>query len=219
MNRASLDPSQEWRPPSPRPNDRIGDRVLLRYWVPADAPLMFDALAVDRQSFLPWLPWTEHDNRTVEECHAAIIRMHAKRESPHPEADDFTLGIFDRHSGVALGGTGLHRVNFLTNEAEIGYWIRADRRRQRLCSEAVALLISWAFEDASTGGWGLRRITIRCASRNVASQFVPRTLGLHQEATLASERWSEATGWDDTLVWGVMNSKEKAEFSGDDPAR
>jgi RimJ/RimL family protein N-acetyltransferase len=155
---------------------------------------MLQALSVDRPGFLPWLPWTATDNRTVEECGAAIERQRLKRERLDPPADDFTIAISDARSGDVLGGTGLHRIIHGAHEAEIGYWMRADRRRQGLCQEAVAALVTWAFRSPSEGGWGLRRIHIRCASLNAASRQVPQRLGFVHEATLRKERWVDGLG-------------------------
>ena len=158
-----------WRAPALLPRRITGTRVVLRYWEELDAAEMLAALETNRESFLPWLPWTVTHNRTVEQCL-----------------------------------TGLHRVNASAHEAEIGYWVRADRRRQGLCSDAVALLISWAFISVEHGGWGLRRLHIRCAGANISSRMVPEKLKLPQEAVLTKERWVPSIGWDDTIVWGVL---------------
>lgn len=180
------------------------DGLRLRFWEDADAAALFAAIDMDRRAFLPWLPWVRTDNRSVEECLATIHRMRTRRTRMEPVADDFTLGIFDASSGEALGGTGLHRVVHAAHEGEIGYWVRPDRRGKGLCTRAVAALLSWAFTAQCDGGWGLRRVHIRCAARNTASQRVPRRLGLREEARLVEERWVDTIGWDHTLVWGVL---------------
>ena len=76
-----------------------------------------------------------------------------------------------------------------------------------VCTEAVAHLISWAFEHPSAGGWGLRRIEIYCAAANAASQRVPRKLGMRQEVTRRKARFVPGVGWDDTLGWGVLREE------------
>jgi len=188
--------------------------VLLRYWQPADAAAMFEALSIDRSSFLPWLPFVENDNRTVEECGAAIERFRGERERIDPPAVDFVIAIFDAPSGEVVGSTGVTRIVRAAHEGEIGYWIRADRRRQGLCQEAVAALVTWAFRTPADGGWGLRRIHIRCAGRNVPSATVPRRLGFVHEATLRKDRWVNGIGWDDTLVFGMLRDEWRGEPSG-----
>ena len=103
-----------------------------------------------------------------------------------------------------VGGTGLHRVQPAHHEAEIGYWIRAPLRQRGLCTEAVAGLLTWAFTPQARGGWGFRRVHIRCAGANAASARVPGKLNLPFEARHAQERWVTGVGWQDTLVWGVL---------------
>lgn len=203
-DRSETDTPSPWLAPAPLPQQTTGARVTLRPWTVEDASGMLEALEDDRESFLPWLPWTVTHNRTVDECCSAIGRLQEARIRTDPPANDFTLGIFERDSGRVIGGTGLHRVLAHAHEAEIGYWIRADRRRRGLCAEAVALLISWAFTPVERGGWNLRRIHIRCAGANASSRKVCESLGLNREAILVKERWVPSVGWDDTIVWGVL---------------
>ncbi len=189
------------------------DRLVLRFWEPHDAQGMLDAIEVDRASFLPWLPWVKADNRNLEECLAAIGRMQEKRSRVEPPADDFTIGIFEKGTELPLGGTGLHRIISAWHEAEIGYWVRRDWRSRGVCTEAVSGLLSWAFTPQDRGGWGLRRIHIRCAGNNLASQRVARKLGLREEGRLVGERWVEGSGWEDTLVWGVLKEEWNVDQS------
>ena len=166
---------------------------------------MLAAIDVDRASFIPWLlPWVRVDNHTVAECIYNIERFRRGREQTEPVPTDFAMGIFDGASGEAVGGTGFHRLDPSTHQAEIGYWIRADRRGQGLCTEAVAGLISWGFAAQAEGGWGFRRIEIACAGANVASRAIPRKLGLRLEVHQVGHRWVEGIGWDDTLGWAVL---------------
>jgi ribosomal-protein-serine acetyltransferase len=193
-----------WIPPSPLPQSFNTPRLTLRFWEHGDAASMLECLNSDRQSFLPWLPWLLTDNRTVAECTYSIELFRRQRERESPTPDNFVLGIFDRHTGHAIGGTGLHRMDHPAHHGEIGYYIRPDRRNSGLCTEAVAGLITWAFTAKSQGGWGLRRLDIFCSGRNFASQAVPRKLGLRQEIHQKAKRWTGDLGWDDNLGWGVL---------------
>jgi RimJ/RimL family protein N-acetyltransferase len=206
-----MDLPAPWTPPSPLPAKVETERLVIRFWQPEDAPLMLEALDVDRASFLPWLPVFETDNRTLAECTFQIERFRRAREQTLPTPDDFVLGVFDRMTGVALGGTGLHRINLRSHSAEIGYWIRPDCRGKGLCTESVTGLISWAFAAQSMGGWGLRRIDIYCAASNAPSQRIPRKLELREEVNQPGHRWIDGIGWDGTLGWGVLHDEWDVE--------
>lgn len=62
---------------------------------------------------------------------------------------------------------------------EIGYWIRADKAGQGLCTEATAALTRAVFELTD-----IERIEIRVDPANEASRAIPRKLGYLEEATL-----------------------------------
>jgi ribosomal-protein-serine acetyltransferase len=193
-----------WSPPSPYPAPRRTARLLLRFWAPEDAPSFLAALNIERDSFLPWLPWVADDNRNLAEVMFNFERFRRERERTAPPPGDFTLGVIDAATGQAVGGTGFARLAHAHHEAEIGYWIRADRRGHGLCPEATAAMISWGLTPQSEGGWGFHRVHIRVAGSNAVSRRVPEKLGLRHEACLRSERWVNSIGWDDTHVWGVV---------------
>lgn len=191
-----------WTAPAALPEALETDRLRLRYWQARDAAGMLAALDADRSSYLPWLPWVEADNLNHEQCVFNIERFRRRRADPG--CDDFVVGIFDKSTDAPLGGTGLHRVQPAWHEAEIGYWIDPRARGRGFCTEAIAGLIGWALAPQDRGGWGLRRIHIRCAATNAASAAIPRKLGLTHEATLRKERFVPGIGWDDTLVFSVL---------------
>lgn len=163
---------------------------------------MLAAINADRASLQPWLPWAAVDNRSVAECVFNIERFRRARSASPPT--DFAFGILDAATGEVLGGTGFHKLDFEIGQGEIGYWIRGDRARRGLCTEAVAALITWGLTPQSRGGWGFRRITILCAEPNVASRRVPEKLGLRRELSIRGDRWVEGLGFVGTLGWGVL---------------
>lgn len=194
-----------WTAPTPLPGPIVTERLIVRWWAPEDAASLHAAVAMNRAALAAWLPWPAHEHQNVHQTNYDIERMRRDRENA--STLEFTLGIVDRKTGEAVGGTGLHRVHAPSHEAEIGYWIRPDLHRRGMCAEAVRHLISAAMMPQSRGGWGLRRIHIRCAGRNVASAGVPRSIGLREEARLVQDRWLDGQGWDDTLVFGVLEQE------------
>jgi RimJ/RimL family protein N-acetyltransferase len=198
-----------WLPPFAATTEHFAttaSRIRLRPWRLDDAPALLDAFA-DPAPYLPWLPFARDANRTLDACRESILRFAALRARTDPPADDFTFAIADRATDTPLGSTGLHRIVHAAHEAEIGYWLHPAHRAQGLATHAVATLISWAFTPQHTGGWGLRRIHIRCAAANAPSHAIPRRLGLTLEARHRLDRWVPTRGWDDTLVFAVLSSE------------
>src|SRR5690606_15683493 len=186
-----------WTPPRPLPGRFETARTVLRFWRADDAQGMLEALNADRASYLPWLPWVAADNQDLAQCSFQIERF--RRDALQPNCDNFVLGIFDRSTGAVIGGTGLHRLVHPRHQAEIGYWIRPERRRQGLCTEAVAGLVSWAFTPQFEGGWGLRRIEILAPAGNAPSRSAPAKLGLRLETHKLQCAWYDGRGWEDKL--------------------
>ncbi len=196
-----------WRPPAPLPNQYQTERLILRHWLDADAAALFEAVNQSRADMIPWLPWATYDHLTLAQSVYNIEKWRRECETDSPARDNFVLGVIDRRTGEVLGGTGLHRIIHGAHEAEIGYWVRSSRTRQGVCTEATRGLISWAFTPPERGGWGLRRLHIRCCSLNAASKAVPTKIGLRAEVHIKEDRWLDGIGWADTLGWGVVASE------------
>lgn len=195
-----MEPPPPWSAPRPFPVPLLTRRLRLDWWRPEDAPSLWEAIDTSRSSLLPWLPWAASGHRDPEETLERIEAWTRNRQAPEP--DDFFLGIFDRQDGRVVGGTGFHRVIPELCQAEIGYWLREERRGTGLCTEAVRALVTSGFGD-----WGLRRLVIECAGGNRASSRVAEKVGLPLEARFHRSRWIERHGWDDSLQFGVLREE------------
>jgi len=202
--RVSVSKPPEWTPPRPLPTPYETPRIVIRWWRPDDAAAMLAAIEVDRTALLPWLPWVRADNHTVAECVYNIERFRRTREQKESTPVDFAVGLFDHDSGEPIGGSGFHRIDIETHQAEIGYWVRGDRHRQGLGTEATAAMLTWGFAPIAEGGWGFRRIEIHCAGSNLGSRRIPEKLGMRLEMTLVRDRWVDGIGYDDTLGFALL---------------
>lgn len=197
-----LNDPDPWRAPDPLPGPIETERLVLRLYEHGDAAALLEALDSDRNGLLPWIVWVRTDNRTIAECHYSIELF--RRAVQEPGCNTFTMGIFDRATGRLVGGTGLHRIQPGSRVAEIGYWVRSDRRGQGIATEATAALITAGFAPQAEGGWGFRRITILCAAQNLASAAVPRKLGLRLELRARQERYLDGVGYHDLLGFALL---------------
>ena len=152
----------------------VTERLVLRCWRPADAPLLKDAVDSSLEHLRPFMPWAHVHPEPLEATVALLRQFRASFDG----GADFVYGIFDPGEERVLGGSGLHtRVG--AGALEIGYWIRADATRQGFATEAAAALTRVAFELG-----GVDRVEVHVEPANEPSLGVPRRLGFVEEATL-----------------------------------
>jgi RimJ/RimL family protein N-acetyltransferase len=150
----------------------VTERLVVRCWDPADAPIAKEAIDSSLDHLRPWMPWARAEPTTVEQKVELLRSFRRRFDLRH----DAVYGIFDRDERRVLGGTGLHpRVG--DGAREIGYWVRADAIGRGLASETAAALTRVGFEVE-----GLERIEVHCHPENIRSMAVPRRLGFEPAA-------------------------------------
>src|SRR4051794_13039789 len=158
----------------PSPPYRIEtERLVLRCYDPADAPLVKDAVDSSLDHLGPWMPWAQAP-ASLDETVALLRSFRAQFDLDQ----NWIYGIFAPDGAEVLGGTGLH-ARVAPGGLEIGYWIRAGRTGSGLATEAAAVQSRVAIELC-----GADRVEIHVDPANAASLAVPRRLGFREEATL-----------------------------------
>jgi RimJ/RimL family protein N-acetyltransferase len=147
---------------------------VVRCWEPRDAGLVKEAVDSSLEHLRPWMPWAHLEPQTLEEKIELLRRFRGQFDL----GQDFIYGILSRDESQAVGGTGLHTRRG-EGVFEIGYWIRASRVGEGLCTEAVAALTRVGFEVCEVD-----RIEIRVDPENAASLAIPRKLAFVEEGTL-----------------------------------
>jgi RimJ/RimL family protein N-acetyltransferase len=150
------------------------DRLVIRCWDPADAPLAKDAIDSSLDHLRPWMAWAEAEPTSLRQKR----RLLATFARQLADGEDAVYGIFDRAEERVLGGTGL-RPRLGEDACEIGYWIRADAVGRGLATESTAAVTRVGFEVDE-----LALMEIHCDPRNARSAAIPPRLGY----TLADER-------------------------------
>jgi RimJ/RimL family protein N-acetyltransferase len=162
---------------------------------PPDPPLSDGVVALR--------PWTDADIATIAEAcrDPEIARWIDDIPAPYTRADarayvaasrrgwkDGTLWAFavtDAETQGVLGSCGVGWQDQPHAVAEIGYWVRAEGRRQGIATCAVRLASTWAFEEC-----GVQRLQLRADVLNAASQRVAERAGYVREGILRSVRYS-----------------------------
>lgn len=182
--------------------------LIVRPYEHADAEQLYAVVEGSRAALLPWLPWAEKQNLSLAASQKSIARFAASARNPLEIENNrlfgFVLGVFDSATGALLAGTGFNRIDAELHNAETGYWVRADRRREGIATRTLAATLSWGLMPQSAGGFGFRRVHIFAADRNVASCGVPHKLNLQETTRTRADRWVDGVGWCGTVGWEVL---------------
>jgi RimJ/RimL family protein N-acetyltransferase len=113
---------------------------------------------------------------------------------------DLMLLMFDRATGIEVGATGLHRIDWRVPKFEIGYWLRTTYTGRGLMTEAVLKLTEFAFETLKA-----HRVEVRCDERNTRSAAVAQRCGYSLEGILRHNGRDHLTGaLENTMVFAQV---------------
>ncbi|MGH6624921.1 MAG: GNAT family N-acetyltransferase [Burkholderiaceae bacterium] len=175
------------------PNGIAAGRILLRRYRPGDGDSFFAGLAPHRDELMQWMEWPVR-HQTVEDSESYATRMHAEfalRKS-------MPMGIWDRSTGVFLGGAGFHAPDWTTPKAEIGYFLVPPARGAGIAADVVRLQVHYAFDHMK-----VNRIWGGCDPENDGSASVMRRAGLREEGRLRAHERNHHGQLRDTLVFGL----------------
>jgi ribosomal-protein-serine acetyltransferase len=147
----------------------LGPGVEMKLLEVRHAPVVFEAVARNREYLRRWLPWVDktHSADDVE----AFIKMSLEQFADN---QGFAAGIWQEREFV--GTLGFHRIDWPNKKAELGYWIAEACQGKGIVSAACRAAIDHAFTE-----WRLIRLEIHCASGNERSCAVPVRLGFQFE--------------------------------------
>jgi RimJ/RimL family protein N-acetyltransferase len=170
-------------------------------------------------------PWRDDDAaRMVEGCRDQRSK-HWLAGLPDPYTVDDALAYLRWCRGEAAAGRGLFlamadpdddactgsiAVTRLAEEdptsGEVGYWAHPGVRGSGVTTEALRLLVEHAFRPPPQGGLGLRRLELRAAAGNAASQHVAEANGFHRTGMRRqAERLGDGS-WDDLVDYDLLAS-------------
>ncbi len=179
--------------PFDRPQPSLAsDRLVLRPFVPADAPAVSRYLAdpaVARQTLTVPHPYPP----------GAAEEFIAKRQPGWVAGKDATFAITRRDDGALVGGIGL-RLVLAHRRAEAGYWIAAPEWGKGYATEALRRLIAFGFDDLA-----LHRIEAHHFLENPASGQVMKNAGMSPEGAHRGVVWRDGIPRD-LASYGMLRS-------------
>lgn len=157
------------------------ERLTLRAPRPGDGPMVFEAVRDSLSELrrfpasMTWAlaePSVETSEKYCREAHANFV---ARRDLP--------LLLLERKTGVLVGSSGLHRIDWRVPKVEVGFWGRTPYNGRGLVTEGVGAIVELAFDALKA-----RRVEAFCDEGNERSCRVCERLRFTLEGTLRNER-------------------------------
>lgn len=127
----------------------------------------------------PWEPIRGRDYESRSSFYSHGVGW-SKRSARAKTA--FSFMIFRRHDACLMGALNMSNVRFgPAQTATVGYWIGPDFARQGYMSEALALVVDFAFEALD-----ISRVEAACLPENEASRGVLEKVGFKYEGVAQS---------------------------------
>jgi len=183
----------------PYPLELTTERLVIRSPAIAEASYLREAVAESIEALRPWMPWADHVP-TLAEAEDNCSRA----AQDFKDGKDFRLHLFLKESGVFLGGSGLHSVDWSVPKFEIGYWVRQSYSGLGYVTEAVAEITRFALEEL-----GAKRVEIRTSTRNVKSWRVAERLGFTLEGIFRNDARHIDGSLRDTKVYAKIGKEER----------
>lgn len=122
--------------------------------------------------------------------------------------------VADAASDELLGGVDLHRLDvpLFAGTGILGYWLLESARGRGAMSQALELVIPWAFEPLDVGGLGLHALSAGCSVDNLASARVLRRAGFALVGTSRQSMRAESSltgAVHDELQFDLLSSDDR----------
>jgi len=176
------------------------ERLVLRCWSPADAPVLRAALDVCDAHLRPWIPFMKDEPRTLQQT-TQWLRGH---RAAFDSGSMYRYAVFDRDE-KNLVGENMLMARVGPGGLEIGYWTHKDAAGHGYATEATCAMIRVAFDIEKA-----RRVEIMCAPENRASASIPARLGFTHEATLRERAIDTEGTWRDLMVWTLFADDDRS---------
>lgn len=177
------------------------ERLLIRGPLPGDGKMVRTTVLESQNELKQWLPWAV-DIPDDEQYEINVRKGHIR----FLNREDLWLMVLLKDTGVIIGGSGLHRIEWDVPKFEIGYWLGTAYTGHGYMTEAVEAISDFAFEVL-----GAMRVEIRVDSNNHKSIAIPKRLGFALEGTLRNEVRHHLTNeCRDTLIFAKIR-REVAE--------
>ncbi len=182
------------RAPAPQ---MVGPRLYLRPPHRRDQKQWIDIRRASRDFLVPWEPAWLADATT----RTAFRRRLERFTADWRDGISYAMFAFSRETDELLGGITLGNLRRgVAQSGSVGYWIGECHAGRGHMSEALALMLDFAFEMLS-----LHRVEAACLPHNVASRRVLEKTGFQQEG-LARKYLCIDSRWQDHVTYAILRT-------------
>lgn len=153
-------------------------RLWIRVARPGDGPAFNETIMESTKELAPWLGWVT-PAPTLEQSENSCRRAYAR----FLMNEDLMVFLFDKGTGMLIGGSGLHGPDWSARKFEVGYWCRTGHGGHGLITEAVQTLSDYALRELAAN-----RVFLSCDDQNVRSWKLAERAGFRLEGILIRER-------------------------------
>jgi ribosomal-protein-alanine N-acetyltransferase len=174
-----------------------GERVYMRVPEMDDFANWMRLRLESRQFLTPWEPEWPADDLTKSSFRRRL--RHYIRD--YNAALAYPFFIFRREDGAMVGGCTLSHIRRGVVQAGVlGYWMGARYANQRYMSDALRVLLPFAFNQL-----GLHRIEAACLPGNEPSQKLLCRIGFTREGY--ARQYVKINGaWQDHILYAILES-------------
>ncbi|XP_071806178.1 uncharacterized protein [Asterias amurensis] len=151
----------------------IRDTVFIRPVKETDASALFQAVDQSRATLGPYLPWVS-EVKKVEDS-ADFIKSAMAQESYGNGLHCVIYGKDDQGEVDVFGVVSLRTINVPAMTADMGYWLRADKVGNGLCSKSCKKLIEYG------QAIGIERFILHIGPKNAKSLAVATSVGFQKQ--------------------------------------
>ncbi|HUC60824.1 MAG TPA: GNAT family protein [Alphaproteobacteria bacterium] len=179
----------------PAPTRLANERIYLRPPEDRDWRPWAELREASRDFLLPWEPTWPHDALTRE----AYRRRLRRYGIDWREDSGYSFFIFQQNGSALVGGVTIGNVRRgVAQTGTLGYWVGRPHARQGFMSEALELVLAFAYQTLH-----LHRLEAACLPSNEASQGVLKKLGFRQEG-YATKYLRINGAWCDHLLFALL---------------
>jgi len=171
-----------------------GERIVLRKLRLSDALDIYKNL--QDKEMVKWtlnIPWPYKKQDAVKWIKRTHYKIKNKKE--------YAFGIVLKTENRIIGAISLMHIDWKNKNAEIGYWLGKKYWGKGYMTEAVRLILKFAFEKLK-----LHRIYANLFEENVASRRVLEKAGFKLEGIMREHRY-RYNKWHNELKFGILKKE------------